>query len=101
MGNERRRRRRTQLLHHLQIRKRAFQDKKSRGCRAWKGRLDQAEDRVWGAYGNPLDRDPRRVADDVRDEYLTPETAREKYGVVLPIDLGPDQRRTETTRKNR
>jgi N-methylhydantoinase B len=36
-----------------------------------------------GGYGNPLDRDPQRVADDVRDERITPADAVELYKVVL------------------
>ncbi|QDZ18451.1 hydantoinase/oxoprolinase [Chloropicon primus] len=36
-----------------------------------------------GGYGNPLLRDPRKVLDDVLDEYITSETAEEQYGVVL------------------
>jgi N-methylhydantoinase B len=34
-------------------------------------------------YGDPLERDPRRVLDDVLDEIIALETAREKYGVVI------------------
>jgi N-methylhydantoinase B len=34
-------------------------------------------------YGNPLARDPARVARDVQDGYVSPQAAREVYGVVL------------------
>ena len=36
-----------------------------------------------GGYGDPLDRDPERVADDVREGYVSAGAARELYGVVL------------------
>ncbi len=36
-----------------------------------------------GGYGDPLERDPARVANDVREGYLTGEQARSRYGVVL------------------
>ncbi|MTD14154.1 hypothetical protein GIS00_09375 [Nakamurella sp. YIM 132087] len=36
-----------------------------------------------GGYGNPVDRDPQRVADDVRDERVTLADASEIYKVVL------------------
>lgn len=37
-------------------------------------------------YGNPFNRDPEAVLDDVRDDYLTEDQAREDYGVVLTKD---------------
>jgi N-methylhydantoinase B len=36
-----------------------------------------------GGWGSPLERDPEQVAEDVRDELLTKEQARDLYGVVL------------------
>jgi N-methylhydantoinase B len=36
-----------------------------------------------GGYGDPLARDPARVLDDVRDDYVSREAARTTYGVVL------------------
>jgi N-methylhydantoinase B len=36
-----------------------------------------------GGYGDPLDRDPERVAKDVADGLVTPDAAVEIYGVVL------------------
>lgn len=36
-----------------------------------------------GGYGDPLDRDPARVRDDVRNGYVSLASAREHYGVVL------------------
>ncbi|MFE1801485.1 hydantoinase B/oxoprolinase family protein [Streptomyces sp. NPDC059517] len=48
-----------------------------------------------GGYGDPLLRDPRLVAADVRDGYVTEETARRTYGVVV-TDGTADE--TATTR---
>ncbi|MGH3043025.1 MAG: hydantoinase B/oxoprolinase family protein, partial [Gaiellaceae bacterium] len=36
-----------------------------------------------GGYGDPLERDPERVLEDVREGWVTPEQARDAYGVVL------------------
>lgn len=36
-----------------------------------------------GGYGDPLERDPHRVLDDVLDGFIEPQHAREDYGVVL------------------
>jgi N-methylhydantoinase B len=36
-----------------------------------------------GGWGDPLDRDPAHVLDDVLDEYVSVEAARREYGVVL------------------
>ena len=36
-----------------------------------------------GGLGNPMERDPQRVAEEVRDELLSAEQARKVYGVVL------------------
>ena len=36
-----------------------------------------------GGYGDPLERDPARVLEDVVDEYVSVDVARDRYGVVL------------------
>ncbi len=36
-----------------------------------------------GGYGNPFDRDPQAVLDDVLDEFITLDIARATYGVVI------------------
>jgi N-methylhydantoinase B len=36
-----------------------------------------------GGWGSPLERDPKLVQWDVKNEYITIETARNVYGVVL------------------
>ena len=45
-----------------------------------------------GGYGDPLDRDPEAVLEDVIDGYVSVERARKDYGVVVtPIDPELDQ----------
>jgi N-methylhydantoinase B len=48
-----------------------------------------------GGYGDPLERDPERVLADVVDGYVSIESAREDYGVVVEY-LGPPDRLVRT-----
>ena len=41
-----------------------------------------------GGYGDPLERAPDRVAEDVREGYVSPEFAASDYGVVLDPATG-------------
>ncbi|TDD77790.1 hydantoinase B/oxoprolinase family protein, partial [Actinomadura darangshiensis] len=50
-----------------------------------------------GGWGDPLNRAPSRVADDVRDGKVSPEGAHDDYGVVL-TDGAVDVEATETLR---
>jgi N-methylhydantoinase B len=58
----------------------------------------------WGGgvgYGDPLQRDPERVRDDVAKGYVSETSAREDYGVVLTgdgVDVRVDQAATEELR---
>jgi N-methylhydantoinase B len=52
-----------------------------------------------GGYGDPLERDPEAVADDVRDGYVSRERARGAYGVVLGADGAPALEATRTERE--
>ena len=36
-----------------------------------------------GGWGDPLDRDPARVRDDVLEDFVSVEAARDDYGVVI------------------
>lgn len=48
-----------------------------------------------GGYGNPVERDPERVLDDVRNGCISVTQAREKYGVVMdPNTLSIDKEAT-------
>jgi N-methylhydantoinase B len=55
-----------------------------------------------GGWGDPLDRDPALVREDVIDEYVSLEGARRDYGVVLnPGTLEIDEAATATERARR
>lgn len=57
----------------------------------------------WGScagYGDPITRDPARVAEDVQYGTISEEHAYETYGVVLAEDETVDEEATETRRKN-
>jgi N-methylhydantoinase B len=44
-----------------------------------------------GGFGDPLDRDPQAVRNDVREEFISVASARDDYGVVLRDDLTLDE----------
>jgi len=52
-----------------------------------------------GGYGDPLDRDPEKVREDVKEGYVSKEQAYEYYGVVLENDLSVDEQQTERLRQ--
>ena len=52
-----------------------------------------------GGYGNPLNRDPHAVADDIRQQKLTPQYARAEYGVALDPAGNLDLSATESLRQ--
>ena len=52
-----------------------------------------------GGYGDPLERDPVRVAEDVREGYVSEEAARALYGLVLSAAGGVDDAATADARK--
>ena len=54
-----------------------------------------------GGYGDAFARPPQEVLDDVLDDYITPEIARDQYGVVLTPEGGVDDTATETLRAAR
>ena len=51
-----------------------------------------------GGWGDPLERDPRQVAEDVRNGKIGREAALRDYGVILDEDLVVE---TEATASNR
>ncbi len=59
-----------------------------------------------GGWGNPLDREPQKVLDDVLDEYVSREAAERDYAVVLTgsledLDLAIDTQATDALRRSR
>ena len=52
-----------------------------------------------GGWGDPLDRPPEQVAEDVRNGKVGREAARRWYGVVLGDDLGVDTEATASARR--
>src|SRR5262249_52461317 len=52
-----------------------------------------------GGWGDPYDRDPERVSWDVREDYISLDAARERYGVVLNKDLSVDRTATDILRE--
>lgn len=58
-----------------------------------------------GGYGDPLDREPQRVADDVENGLVSTEWAKRAYGVVLDgdgaVDAAATERRREAIREER
>jgi N-methylhydantoinase B len=51
-----------------------------------------------GGYGNPLERDPDKVADDVLDGVISVETTLKEYGVVVSAKGVVDRAATEKGR---
>jgi N-methylhydantoinase B len=51
-----------------------------------------------GGFGNPWERDPNRVREDVIDRYITRQDAESDYGVVFRDDLSVDEEATRTLR---
>jgi N-methylhydantoinase B len=55
-----------------------------------------------GGHGNPLDRDPEMVENDVREGYVSLERAKEDYGVVIdPMTMKVDREATQKLRSQR
>lgn len=52
-----------------------------------------------GGYGDPFDRDADRVLEDYRDDYITRESAREVYGVVIDDEGALDREATRAIRE--
>ncbi len=54
-----------------------------------------------GGWGDPLDRDPEAVRQDVLNEFVSVEAAVKDYGVLLTDDLEVDQQATAQLREKR
>ena len=66
-----------------------------------KGETFRAEMAGSGGYGDPLERDPEAVAEDVRQEKLSQSHAETEYGVVVNDNAELDQAATEALREAR
>ena len=71
---------------------------KVHGLRNLKGDCIAVLNACGGGYGDPLNRSPEQVREDVLDDYCTIAHAREAYGVLLNDDLEIDAAATETLR---
>lgn len=60
------------------------------------GDVVRTENGGGGGYGQPQQRDPQRVANDVRRSYLSAETAQSVYGVAMRCDGFPEQYEVDT-----
>ena len=68
---------------------------------AAKGRLLGIEMMGGGGVGNPYERDPELVLEDVKNEYVSIESARKDYGVVInPTTMKIDNYATEKVRND-
>ena len=54
-----------------------------------------------GGWGDPLDREPAAVAEDVLDEKISVAAARELYGVVVTKDGSVDAAATDDLRRGK
>jgi len=65
-----------------------------------RGRLFRHEVGGGGGWGDPLERDPALVLQDVRNDFVTPRSAHEDYGVVLTGEpLAVDETATVAVRE--
>ena len=65
------------------------------------GETFRAEMAGSGGYGDPLERDPLAVAEDVRQEKLSAAHAEAEYGVVVDGNAALDVAATEILRQER
>jgi N-methylhydantoinase B len=55
-----------------------------------KGEIVRGNTTSGGGYGDPLERDPKRVLKDLLDGFETTERASDVYGVVVVGDIGSE-----------
>src|SRR5262245_2715369 len=71
------------------------------GLRLHQGDLLSVEFAGGGGWGDPLERDPERVREDVARDYVSPASARDVYGVVLTPDRAIDAAATAELRREK
>ncbi len=74
---------------------------KATGQRILAGDLIVMQSAGGGGYGDPLERDARRVAEDMRAGYVSRQAAEATYGVVLDATGGVDAHATRALRRRR
>jgi N-methylhydantoinase B len=67
--------------------RRYFVEHRALGVELEPGERVELHDGGGGGFGDPLEREPEKVRDDVLDEYVSREAAERVYGVVLRGDL--------------
>jgi N-methylhydantoinase B len=78
-------------IHNIHSGKTRSEYSKFSGMRAEVGDVVSYYSPSGGGYGDPLDRDPAKVLDDVLDGFFGPDHAKSDYGVVLKeVDDGYD-----------
>ena len=65
-------------------------------CELESGERLRALDNGGGGYGNPIDREVERVLNDVAERYISSETARDVYGVVIAGNVDDDSLSVDT-----
>ena len=70
-------------LKNTQTGKHSYQPAKFSGLRTEIGDVVTYYSPTGGGYGDPMERDPAKVLDDVLDGFITVDHARDDYGVVL------------------
>ena len=66
-----------------------------------KGETFRAEMAGSGGYGDPLERDPQAVVEDVRQEKLSAAHAKSEYGVIVDNNAELNQTATDALRGER
>jgi N-methylhydantoinase B len=71
------------------------------GLRLCQGDLLSVEFAGGGGWGDPLEREPERVREDVARDYVSPACARDLYGVALTPDRDIDVSATALLRREK
>ncbi|HEX9275239.1 MAG TPA: hydantoinase B/oxoprolinase family protein, partial [Casimicrobiaceae bacterium] len=71
------------------------------GLRLHQGDLLSVEFAGGGGWGDPLERDPERVREDIARDYVSPACARDLYGVALTPDRDIDASATAQLRREK